>query len=103
MSKHEAEARFELPLNPLDHPESLSRVRALVVPVLNEERSTLGAAHVVDGRVDCRERGGLLDHRKVTGATEEQAAKAHLDVGKEELLMTLPTTSSAVAFPHPDE
>jgi hypothetical protein len=47
-----AKATFEPRLDALDRPESLPRVRAFVVAVFDEERSTLRAADVVDGGVD---------------------------------------------------
>ena len=99
VSKHEAEARFELPLDRLDRPESLPRVRALVVPVLNEERRTSGPRtwSTVGSIAWSVEVFSIIG--SVTGATAERAAKAHLDMRKEESLVTLPTTSNAVASP----
>ena len=47
-----ANAAFEPSLHALDLPESPPGVRALVVAVSNEERSSLRSAYVVDQRVD---------------------------------------------------
>jgi hypothetical protein len=55
MPEDKAKATFEPPLDPLDFPERLTRVRTLIIAVLDEERSTLWTADVVDGGVDCLE------------------------------------------------
>jgi hypothetical protein len=69
--ERKAKAAREAPLGAPDLAERPPRVRAFVVAVLDEKRSVLAAADVVDRRVELLEGRGLLDHREVIGATED--------------------------------
>ncbi len=50
--EREADPTWQLSLDPLDRPERLPRVGALVVAVLEDDRRVRGATHVIDVRVE---------------------------------------------------
>src|SRR3954470_16082306 len=52
VAEGEANAAAKFALNPLDRAESLARVRALVVTVLEDQRSLGRPAYVIDAVVD---------------------------------------------------